>query len=304
MSDTLLDTELTHAEGLIIEHQFDEAYDLLQHLAEDIEEYASKNYVATDDEQWFSFPGSFERLAYARVEDDPREIHVIDEPYDEVYDLLALTSVQLDNREGAIAALREAVRWNPMDCAYRLNLADLYFDAGNLDEYLGLTYSVFERASRVEHLARAYANFADYFAHTGDAVHAAACLLAGKQLDCQEPYLMSLLESATGSDWDPAAIDTADAQNKLEGVGIPFGANAEIAACLLICATDVAGTGKTQEEAAPNDDVDATEDQARKEATAYMLRARDLIGDDACKALIELLVQTDSELAREKEAGE
>ena len=47
-----------------------------------------------------------------------------------------------------------------MGCEYRLNLADLYRIDGDPQEYLALTYSVFERASDARHRERAFANFA------------------------------------------------------------------------------------------------------------------------------------------------
>ena len=61
--------------------------------------------------------------------------------------------------------------------------------------------------------------------------------------------------------------------------------SAEIAICLLMCATDAASEGD------------------RNEATRLTLLARDLVGAPACEALIRLIRESDEELARERGAA-
>ena len=70
---------------------------------------------------------------------------------------------------------------------------------------------------------------------------------------------------------------------QLEEHGIGTGANAEIAVCLLMCATDAASEGD------------------RNEATRLTLLARDLVGAPACEALIRLIHESDAALAHERE---
>ena len=168
---------LAHAEALMIEGQNDEALSVLLGIAEDAEEYVDRNCPTTDEVQWFSFPTIFERLAYRRVEKDPRELRDVGEPMDRLYGDLALAAVHTGDYDIATNALKQAVRWNPMGCENRLNLADLFRMAGNMQEYLALTYSVFERASDATHLVRAYLTFSEYF------------LAAGKQNQggCKQP---------------------------------------------------------------------------------------------------------------------
>ena len=50
-----------------------------------------------------------------------------------------------------------------------------------------------------------------------------------------------------------------------------------MAACLLICASNAARAGQ------------------KAEATTFTLRARDLVGEPACKALLELINSTDED---------
>lgn len=274
MNQTELTEELARAEGLMLQGEAERARELLSRLAEDAEEYVDRNCPTTDEVQWFSFPTIFERLAYRRVEDDPRELRDVGEPLDRLYNDLALASVQEGDYDEAMAALRRAVRWNPMDCGYRLNLADLYRVSGDVQEYLALTYSVFERASDARHLARAFVNFSGWFEACEKPRVAAAALRAARNLDVSDTTLEAALDQAAGTERDPDLVTDAQAAELLAEEGLPAGANAEIAVCLLMCASDAVAAG------------------ARDVAASLALRARDLVGEPAARALAELISDT------------
>ena len=278
MNQTTLTDELERAEGLMLQGEAEQAADLLARLAEDAEEYVDKNCATTDEVQWFSFPTLFERLAYRRVEDDPRELRDVGEPLDRLYNDLALANVQAGDYDAATEALKRAVRWNPMDCGYRLNLADLFRVAGDMQEYLALTYSVFERASDARHLVRAFVNFSGYFEVCEKPRTAAAALRAARAFGTSDPTLDAALNQAAGTEKDPDLVDDAEMRELLAAEGLPDGANAEIAVCLLMCAGDAAHSG------------------ARDVAATLTLRARDLVGEPAAKALLELIRETDASL--------
>lgn len=275
MSQTTMTDDLERAEGLMLQGQPEQARDLLARLAEDAEEYVDRNCPTTEEVQWFSFPTLFERLAYRRVEEDPRDLRDVGEPLDRLYNDLALASVQAGDYDEAVAALKRAVRWNPMDCSYRLNLADLFRVSGDVQEYLALTYSVFERASDARHLIRAFVNFSGWFASTEKPRVAAAALRAARALDLADSSLEAALDQAAGTDRDPDLVSDAEMSELLAAEGLPDGANAEIAVCLLMCAGDAAAAG------------------ARDVAANLTLRARDLVGEPAAKALLELIHETD-----------
>lgn len=277
MERTSMTDELERAEGMIVQSQDEAARDLLARLAEDVEEYVDKNCVPSEDAQWFSFPTLFERLAYRRVERDPRELHDVGEPFDRLYADLALACVRTSDYSAATEALKNAVRWNPMGCGYRLDLADLFKVEGNMQEYLALTYSVFERASEARHLVRAFVNFAGWFEVSEKPRAAAAALRAARRLDTSDPALTAALDQASGSERDPDGVTDGEASRILAEEGLPDGANAEMAICLLMCATDAAAAGD------------------RLVATELTVRARDLVGDDAAKTLIELIRTTEAE---------
>lgn len=276
-NQTTLTEELERAEGLMLQGQPEQAAELLARLAEDAEEYVDRNCPTTDEVQWFSFPTIFERLAYRRVEDDPRELRDVGEPLDRLYNDLALASVQAGDYDEAAEALKRAVRWNPMDCSYRLNLADLFRVAGDMQEYLALTYSVFERASDARHLVRAFVNFSGWFEVSEKPRVAAACLRTARAFDVRDSALDAALNQAAGTERDPDLVSDSEMTELLAAEGLPDGANAEIAVCLLMCATDAAEAG------------------ARDVATTLALRARDLVGEPAAKALLELIRESDAE---------
>lgn len=276
---------LAHAEALMIEGQNDEALSVLLGIAEDAEEYVDRNCPTTDEVQWFSFPTIFERLAYRRVEKDPRELRDVGEPMDRLYGDLALAAVHTGDYDIATNALKQAVRWNPMGCEMRLNLADLFRVNGDINEYLALTYSVFERASDARHLARAFANFSEYFLVQQKPRTAAAALRAGRRLGVKERALDQALDQAAGTTHDPDLVGDDEARDLLAQEGLPDGANAEIAICLLMCATDAAQAGQQ--------DV----------ATNLTVRARDLVGEEASMALLRLIRQSDADLAADQGAA-
>ena len=279
MERTELTEEIERAEGLLLQDQAEQAEELLARLADDAEAYVDANCPTTDELQWFAFPTLFDRLAYRRVERDPRELRDVGEPLARLYAYLALARVRAEDYEGASAALRAAIRWNPMDCASRLNLADLCRISGDTQEYLALTYSVFERASEAGHLARAFVNFAGWFQASEKDRVAAAALHAARNLDVRDGVLAAALEQAAGTDRDPDLVTDAEATELLAGEGLPDGANAEIAVCLLMCAGDAAAAG------------------ASDVAVNLTLRARDLVGEAAATALLDLIRETDEEAA-------
>ncbi|MDO4796611.1 MAG: hypothetical protein Q4A01_01170 [Coriobacteriales bacterium] len=275
MDHTMLAEELLRAESLMLNEQDEAARDLLAALAEDAEEYVDKNCPTTDELQWFSFPTLFERLCYRRVEKDPRELRDVGEPLDRLYADLALANVRLGEYDLAAEALKGAVRWNPMECGYRLDLADLFLVDGNVREALGLAYSVFERASEARHLVRAYVIFSDWFARGGNDRASAAALRAACRLDVRDSRLDVALDQAAQTDRDPATLTDEEANEALAAEGLPTGANAEVAICLLMCATDAAAAGD------------------RALATNLTVRARDLVGEPAAMALMRLIHEQD-----------
>lgn len=272
--------DIDYAENLLAAGELETARALLEELAAEAGEYADTACIATDARQWFSFATPFERLAYRRVERDPRELTQLDAPLDRLYAALAYVYVQKGEYESARDALKQAVRWNPMNCAHRLNLAEVFRALGNTQEWAALSASVLERATTPQALARAFANLGQFFLAADNARAAEGCRRAALRA-CEDDAAATALAARLDEEQPEAqGISDAEVNAALDELGIATGANAEIAVCLLMCATDAAAQGD------------------RGEATRYTLLARDLVGAPACEALIRLIHESDAELAQ------
>lgn len=274
--------DIDYAEDLLAEGELDTARMLLEELAAEAGEYADTACIATEARQWFSFANPFDRLAYRRVERDPRELTQVDAPLDRLYAALAYVYVQKRDYELARDALKQAVRWNPMNCAHRLNLAEVYRALGDTREWAALSASVLERAATPQALARAFANLGHFFLSCDKLPAAEGCRRAAIRAYADDAAATALASHLDREHPELAELSDADANAVVEGEGLATGANAEIAVCLLMCATDAADEGD------------------RNEATRLTLLARDLIGAPACEALLRLIRESDAELSNER----
>ena len=237
------------------------------------------------DVQYFSFADAFERLAYRRVESDPRTLVAAPLPFDRVYADLALCYLRQQEYVLARDALMQAVRWDPMNCSYRLDLAEVFRILGNTQEWASLSHSVLERAADPRSASRAYANLGCFFLDEGGSVAAAACARLAARYAPDARWTTSLAERVAAEHPETADVADEEAFAELEAAGVPAALNADIAICLIMCATDAAAAGDADE------------------ATRLIIRARDLVGADAAKALIQLVHESDAELARERAAS-
>lgn len=283
MDLTVSVSDIQQAENFLAQGDIDRALPLLEQLREDAELYMDAECEASDKRQFFSFESAFERLAYRRVEKDPRELVQVPVPFDRIYAALAFAYIQKRELEKARDMLMQAVRWNPMNCAYRLDLAELFRATGNVQEWASLSHSVLERASEAAHVAHAYVNLGTFFLDEGqNPAAAAACARLATRMLPSDERVVQLLERV--DEECPQAVSETDERllGQLELEGVPTSPSAEIAICLIMCATDAAQAGDTQE------------------ATRLTLRARDLVGAKACEALVKLVRESDAELARER----
>ena len=277
--------DIDRAERFLASGDIDAVLPMLQEMAQAVDAYAASSCVATDKVQWFSFANAFERLAYRRVERDPRELVQLPVAFDRLYADLGYACIRLEAWEAARDALMQAVRWNPMNCNYRLDLAEVFRALGNAREWAALSASVLKRAADARSLARAYANLGQHFLSADNPLAASGCLRLARGLAADEPRVARLGERLDQEHPELASEPDGAAVTELANQGVETNANAEIAICLLMCASDAAAAGD------------------RDQAARYTLQARDLIGQEACAALIQLIHESDAELAEERAAG-
>ncbi|QWT18149.1 hypothetical protein KPC83_03200 [Collinsella sp. zg1085] len=279
-------SDIAYAESFLAAGDLDGALPVLESLTHEVQTWAEETCADTSERQWFAFDDAFERLAYRRVEKDPRHLEQLEVPLARLYSDLAFVYIQVQDFAQAREALMQAVRWNPMNCSYRLDLAELNRVLGEKQEWAALSNSVLERATDTLSRGRAYANLGAFFLGEGGFGPAEACARLAERSAAGDSRVVRLRHNVMTS--APSEIIEAEdgqlmAQLSLEG--IETAPSTEIAICLLMCATDAAQEGDT----------------AR--ATDYTIRARDLVGEEAAKALISLIHESDAELAQEEQSG-
>ena len=282
MELTVTARDVEHAENYLAANDIESALPMLQELAGAVEDWASEECADTEHRQWFSFDDAFERLAYRRIEKDPRELVQIEVPIARLYAALGFGWIRSEEWDLARGALMQAVRWNPMNSNYRLDLAEVFRAQGDTQEWAALSYSVVERASDGVSVARAYANLGRLFLDEQNWDAAAACSRLADALAAADPRVARLHDVVAEHADNLTAQTDEELLVELANQGIPTSPSAEIAICLLMCASDAARAG----------------DMAA--ATTYTIRARDLVGEDAAKVLIQLIHESDAELAQQK----
>ena len=277
METPISEQDIEYAETYLAAGDISTASQMLERYLELAEEYIAEECRATDEVQYFSFQDSFERLCYARVEHDPRRIVAVPAPFDRLYSDVAYVCIQQQDYERARDALIQAVRWNPMNCKYRLDLAEIFRALGDIQEWAALSNSVLERASDGRVAARAYSNLGQLFIDQDNAVAASGCARLAVRLAPADARTVALMDRLAKEHPEVAKDSDDHVMGELSIQGIPTSPSADVAICLLICASDAATAGD------------------RAQAAEYMARANGLIGKEACSALIKMIREADNE---------
>lgn len=277
METPISEQDIEYAETYLAAGDISTASQMLERYLELVEEYIAEECQATDEVQYFSFQDSFERLCYARVEHDPRRIVAVPAPFDRLYSDVAYVCIQQQDYERARDALVQAVRWNPMNCKYRLDLAEIFRALGDIQEWAALSNSVLERASDGRVAARAYSNLGQLFIDQDNAVAASGCARLAVRLAPADARTVALMDRLAKEHPEVAKDSDDHVMGELSIQGIPTSPSADVAICLLICASNAAAVGD------------------RAQAAEYTARANGLIGKEACSALIKMIREADNE---------
>lgn len=277
METPISEQDIEYAETYLAAGDISTASQMLERYLELAEEYIAEECQATDEVQYFSFQDSFERLCYARVEHDPRRIVAVPASFDRLYSDVAYVCIQQQDYERARDALVQAVRWNPMNCKYRLDLAEIFRALGDIQEWAALSNSVLERASDGRVAARAYSNLGQLFIDQDNAVAASGCARLAVRLAPADARTVALMDRLAKEHPEVAKDSDDHVMGELSIQGIPTSPSADVAICLLICASNAAAVGD------------------RAQAAEYTARANGLIGKEACSALIKMIREADNE---------
>ena len=145
--------DITYAENYLAQGDLATATPLLERLVELAEEYIDAECKTEEKRQYFSFDSKYERLAYRRVEKDPRELVQVEVPFDRLYSDIAFAYIRQQDYVSARNALMQAVRWDPMNCNYRLDLAELFRVFGDSTR-IKILYALFESELCVNDIAQ------------------------------------------------------------------------------------------------------------------------------------------------------
>ena len=273
--------DIEYVESYLAAGDLSSARQMLERYIELAEEYIAEEFEATDKVQYFSFEDDFERLCYRRVERDPRKLVQVEMPFDRLYSDAAFVCIREQEYEDARDMLIQAVRWNPMNCNYRLDLAELFRALGDTQEWAALSNSVLQRASDAVSAARAYANLGQLFLDQGNPSAASACARLASRLAPADQRTVKICDRVSRE--QPEATKESDDHvfGELSLQGIPTSPSADVAVCLLTCASDAAAAGD------------------KNKATDYTVRANGLIGKETCSALIKMIREADAERAAE-----
>ena len=278
--------QLERCEAYLADEKYEQIAPAFEGMVADMETYIDENCVTTPEVQWFSFESPFELLAYQRVEKDPRQIKLAERPFDRAYADLAFCYLNAEDYERAANCLKQAVRWNPMNCAHRLNLAGVLMRSGDMEEALRLSYSVFARASKSMHLVRAYNNFAQYFVNCEQYETAAACVKCALHLNPADKHACEMAKTLRDEhQCDPHAQADELTTSLLDEQGIPEGANVEVVLSALLLA-DIAGA---------RDDMQTCADMAQV--------AVDLVGREKAQALSKIVADAAGDAYPEEQGG-
>lgn len=277
METPISEQDIEYAETYLAAGDISTASQMLERYLELVEDYIAEMCQATDEVQYFSFQDSFERLCYARVEHDPRRIVAVPAPFDRLYSDVAYVRIQQQDYERARDALIQAVRWNPMNCKYRLDLAEIFRALGDIQEWAALSNSVLERASDGRVAARAYSNLGQLFIDQDNAVAASGCARLAVRLAPADARTVALMDRLAKEHPEVAKDSDDHVLGELSIQGISTSPSADVAICLLICASNAAAAGD------------------RAQAAEYTARANGLIGKEACSALIKMIREADNE---------
>lgn len=277
METPISEQDIEYAETYLAAGDISTASQMLERYLELVEDYIAEMCQATDEVQYFSFQDSFERLCYARVEHDPRRIVAVPAPFDRLYSDVAYVCIQQQDYERARDALVQAVRWNPMNCKYRLDLAEIFRALGDIQEWAALSNSVLERASDGRVAARAYSNLGQLFIDQDNAVAASGCARLAVRLAPADARTVALMDRLAKEHPEVAKDSDDHVMGELSIQGIPTSPSVDVAICLLICASNAAAVGD------------------RAQAAEYTARANGLIGKEACSALIKMIREADNE---------
>lgn len=217
---------------------------LLEQYVQEIQAAQNTQYITSEQEQYFCFTTTLDNLIYKASERDPRIIHVLEDSFDKVYAYLAACYKEMGQLDAAAQAMAQAVRWNPVRCEYRLQLAELSKQQGDLSSALSLAHSVFARSVYPEEHLEAYLFFIEFFLQQQQLSTAAALVYVASLYRCPSEKLDEFSRVLIQAGSDPYALDEELVEQLLDAQDIPDGPSIELMISLLVYADECLKAGE------------------------------------------------------------
>lgn len=145
----------------IAEGRPEEALAILESLVEEIEECEHRS----DDEafEYRLFENPFQEALYFHLYDPKKTVLTPMKPYPVIYYRYGNLLFELGYYKEAQAALRKALRWNPVHCTILEEYIETFKMEGDMDTYLELSKGLLRVAYTRSEVARAFRNLGYYF---------------------------------------------------------------------------------------------------------------------------------------------
>ena len=222
------------------------------------------------DTVYFAFAEPMENILYSLRNTVDKPVTQAPEPFASLYFTYGKLLMGMKDFEGAEAALKQAMRWNPVNPNIALMLADVYRAQERFEDFADVTKKVFQNAYTGPYLARCYRNMGYYFVETQQWKEAMGCYLMSLEYDPESEdatkeiqYIQEKSEGAAGV----PRID--DFKETAREHGIPVGPDQEIVGIAVSYGRQAL-------------------DDGRKDVAHYFLvMAYDLTNDDSIRALAD-----------------
>ena len=106
---------------------------------------------------------NFKEAIYSQVNKTEKTVRRAEFPFTNIYLNYGSLLVELGRYEEANAALKKALRWNPVNMGVRAEYMETLKLLGHMDEYYEMAITSFKYAFKSKDLARCYRNLGWYF---------------------------------------------------------------------------------------------------------------------------------------------
>ena len=222
-----VDATLDEARFNIYKGDFRKAQTIMADLIRKIEELdAYQDDIASE---YHTFSEPFEEVLYRFHNEPEKDVRHADIRYSEIYLLYGTILVELKDFENAKAALRTALKWNPVGAPIHFEYAEIFKMTEDYEEFFRLTVEAFKYAFRSTDIARCYRNLGFYFIEKELYKEAAGCYFMSTFFEPDSKQAMSeLYYISTKTNKETVNPSTKDLKKIANKYGFPLGPDDDV----------------------------------------------------------------------------